>query len=236
MKNIHRINGNIYITSDEEITEFQNNIWVYNNGKVWLWQNTMALISNNKPRKIILTTDQDLIKDGVQSIDDTFLEWFVKNPSCEEVEVELFPKFSNKLYGIILPKEEPKQEIMKNILGTEENLELFNENGIKIYEYFKYPFGYSEEFTYDSNGNVLTLKNSKGYSYEYTRDSNGNELTYKDSDGVSRGFDIPEYTTEEVYNLLEQSMKDCHLWELEEHYSGDYKNLKEWFEQFKKKQ
>jgi hypothetical protein len=43
------------------------------------------------------------------------------------------------------------------------------------------------------------------------------------------------YSEEEVYNLLEQSMKDCHLWELEEHYSGDYKNLKEWFEQFKKK-
>ena len=37
--------------------------------------------------KIILTTDQDLIKDGVQAIDDDFLEWFVKNPSCEEVEV-----------------------------------------------------------------------------------------------------------------------------------------------------
>jgi hypothetical protein len=36
--------------------------------------------------KIILTTDQDLIKDGVQAIDDEFLEWFVKNPSCEEVE------------------------------------------------------------------------------------------------------------------------------------------------------
>ena len=43
------------------------------------------------------------------------------------------------------------------------------------------------------------------------------------------------YSEEEVYNLLEQAMKDCHLWELEEHYSGDYKNLKEWFEQFKKK-
>jgi flavorubredoxin len=37
--------------------------------------------------KIILTTDGDLIKDGVQSIDDEFLEWFVENPSCEEVEV-----------------------------------------------------------------------------------------------------------------------------------------------------
>jgi|LakMenE18May11ns_1017448.scaffolds.fasta_scaffold9861931_2 hypothetical protein len=39
-------------------------------------------------KKIILTTDQDLIKDGVQAIDDTFLKWFVNNPSCEEVEVE----------------------------------------------------------------------------------------------------------------------------------------------------
>jgi len=36
--------------------------------------------------KIILTTDLDLIKDGVQAIDDEFLEWFVKNPSCEFTE------------------------------------------------------------------------------------------------------------------------------------------------------
>jgi hypothetical protein len=77
---------NIYITSDEEISGLENNIWVYNNGRVWLWENTMALRSNNKPKKIILTTDQDLFKDGVQAIDDEFLEWFVKNPSCESVE------------------------------------------------------------------------------------------------------------------------------------------------------
>jgi hypothetical protein len=38
--------------------------------------------------KIILTTDQDLIKDGVQAIDDEFLEWFVNNTSCEEVEIK----------------------------------------------------------------------------------------------------------------------------------------------------
>jgi hypothetical protein len=31
---------------------------------------------------IILTTDGDLIDDGVQAIDDEFLEWFVKNPIC----------------------------------------------------------------------------------------------------------------------------------------------------------
>ena len=91
---------------------------------------------------------------------------------------------------------------MKNILGTEENLELFDENGIKVYEYYKYPSGYSEEFTYDSNGNELTYKNSSGYSYECTYDSNGKVLTYKNSDGVRRGFDIPEYTMEELVNKL----------------------------------
>jgi len=66
---------------------------------------------------------------------------------------------------------------MKNILETEDNLNLFNENGVKVYEYYKY---------------------LDGYSLEFTRDSNGNIITYKDSDGVSRGFDIPEYTMEEV--------------------------------------
>ena len=71
-------------------------------------------------QKIILTTDQDLIKDGVQAIDDEFLEWFVKNPSCEEVEIEnVYDKFLNgdkrsvsdfrKKYKINIPKEEPKQ-------------------------------------------------------------------------------------------------------------------------------
>ena len=65
---------------------------------------------------------------------------------------------------------------MKNILGTEENLNLFNENGIRVYEYYKY---------------------LDGYSLEFTRDPNGNIITYKDSDGVSRGFD-KTYTLEEV--------------------------------------
>jgi hypothetical protein len=77
---------NINITNDSEIKEgdwvlFKNN-WIKkcNNEEE-------AEIYNNDDRifKIILTTDQDLIKDGVQAIDNEFLEWFVKNPSCEEV-------------------------------------------------------------------------------------------------------------------------------------------------------
>jgi hypothetical protein len=114
----------IYITSDEEITGFENNIWVIKGERILLWQNTMALVSNNKPKKIILTTDQDLIEDGVQAIDDNFLEWFVKNPSCEFVEIERLEdgKYIDRFadgtikegiyenYKIIIPKEEPKQD------------------------------------------------------------------------------------------------------------------------------
>ena len=63
-------------------------------------------------KKIILTTDPDLIKDGVQAIDDDFLEWFVKNPSCEGVDVynDKSVGYEYDHYAIIIPQEEPKQQ------------------------------------------------------------------------------------------------------------------------------
>ena len=112
---------------------------------------------------------------------------------------------------------------MKNILGTTENLTLFDKDGRLLYNFYKGSDGYNYERTYDSNGKVLTFKDSTGYSYESTYDSNGNELTYKNSTGVSceytydsdgreltyknstgftRGFDIPEYTMEELVQKL----------------------------------
>jgi len=90
------INLNIYITSDEEIKEGYVNHIEYGICKVlsiktaFIECETSSGIKMLFPlhcKKIIATTDQDLIKDGVQSIDDAFLEWFVKNPSCEMVEV-----------------------------------------------------------------------------------------------------------------------------------------------------
>ena len=77
-------NQNIYITNDETIKEGD---WfmIFTNKKPVAPSKAGLFDSNCK--KIILTTDRDLIADGVQAIDDTFLEWFVKNPSCESVEV-----------------------------------------------------------------------------------------------------------------------------------------------------
>lgn len=123
VKNLHFVNDfiddyqNIYITSDEEIKEGD---WVYNNKENIVEQITsktqlIFVLEENKEnqtfKKIILTTDQDLIKDGVQAINDKFLEWFVKNPSCESVEMDLLKRgiYDEYKYNIVIPKEEPKQ-------------------------------------------------------------------------------------------------------------------------------
>lgn len=89
--------------------------------------------------KIILTTNQDLIKDGVQAIDDEFLEWFVKNPNCEEVEVikegykknGMIDEATSYKYKIIIPKEEPKQETLEQ--AAEKWL---NEDGFNVYNHY----------------------------------------------------------------------------------------------------
>jgi hypothetical protein len=108
---------NIYITSDEEIKE--EDFYLYCNQVTKRFRkNTRAEYPYPNYQKIILTTDQDLIAGGVQAIDDEFLEWFVKNPSCEMVEVEKDEFYSKKAfiegkdaitfkYEIIIPKEEP---------------------------------------------------------------------------------------------------------------------------------
>jgi hypothetical protein len=122
-------NQNIYITNDEEIKDG----WSYDR-----MMKSVNKTDNVYSSKIILTTDEDLIKDGIQAIPDEFLEWFVKNPSCEEVNVEskltvkengiqelmkdkYYQQFPEELpncvfinhYKIIIPKEEPKQETIE---------------------------------------------------------------------------------------------------------------------------
>jgi hypothetical protein len=118
---------NIYITSDEKIKEGD---YVYRDSGI-VFKMTQELLEyyesrkdkdTHKRYKIILTTDQDLIKDDVRAINDTFLEWFVKNTSCESVEVDSWSDdldgYWLKKYKIIIPSEEPKQELPK--VGTKE--------------------------------------------------------------------------------------------------------------------
>ena len=123
---------NLYITSDEEIKEGDK--WIYNihwNKPKKIEEDWVLKILNESSNtfKIILTTDQDLIEDGVQDIDDEFLEWFVKNPSCEEIEIgdwfnEILSCCRSKeechcnKKRIIIPKEELKQELLPDFKIT----------------------------------------------------------------------------------------------------------------------
>jgi hypothetical protein len=138
-------NYNIYITSDEEIKDGD---WCIDDIED-VFKIEGLKYFRKFCKKIILTTDQDLIKDGVQAIDDEFLEWFVKNPSCEEVEVReievedyvgfaghtSYPTF-HKEYTIIIPKEQPKQEtleeVAERIVKSKVGLHYFgNENSLE---------------------------------------------------------------------------------------------------------
>jgi hypothetical protein len=111
MKNIHKINNNIYITSDEEIKMDDWYLDDTNSVRQAITECESYWTHRKKYQKIILTTDEDLIKDGIQPIDEEFLEWFVKNPSCEFVEIIPSEFLADKvIYEINIPQEEPKQE------------------------------------------------------------------------------------------------------------------------------
>ena len=113
-----RTNQHIYITSDEKTLPRKGD-WYLGHPlytSIHRWHTDVSKIDGRNVwiNKIILTTDQDLI--GVQAIDDEFLEWFVKNPSCESVEVHelrFFNPDTNESghckWELIIPKEEDKQ-------------------------------------------------------------------------------------------------------------------------------
>jgi hypothetical protein len=118
----------IYITSNnfnkisDEGVHHNSGDWLLDTINNKIFQASINIISEDDIQKIILTTDQDLIKDCVQAIDIEFLEWFVKNPSCEEVFITndfeqvnqdnpILRGSTNVVhkYKIIIPKEEPKK-------------------------------------------------------------------------------------------------------------------------------
>ena len=116
-KNLGIFNQNIYITSDEEIKEGDYFIAysVTIDKKPYISCASEYKERKKEKGKIILTTDVDLIKDGVQAIDDEFLEWFVKNPSCDEVPIITTIVLNEATHKTNIGfenwrKEEPKQE------------------------------------------------------------------------------------------------------------------------------
>ena len=224
------INQNIYITSDEEIKGYGEVVFDIKNNKVVKWEHPIATTTPYF-KKIILTTDQDLINDGVQSIPDEFLQWYIKNPSCEEVEViieykdgygnwfkydkEFWDKRDNKpkfgtRYKIIIPKEEPctcknHDPYCCHIHGSCPTCVKKEEPKETLEEAAKkvYPNdGFKDEIWADM-GEVFREKFIEGAKWQQAQ----NKKLYSD---------------EEVLELL----RKAHFVE---------QNIDEWFEQFKKK-
>ena len=114
MRNIHKIKENIYITNDEEIKKGDWVLFMFD--EVTEIVKVTTILNNafdskegfgyglEYCKKIILTTDQDLITDGIQSIPNEFLEWFVRNPNCDNVQVYDEHEGSTALVFSYIPK------------------------------------------------------------------------------------------------------------------------------------
>jgi hypothetical protein len=217
----YMMNQHIYITSDEEIKGFD---WCYDKVLNIVFQTDNHTDFNyvnqtDNVFKIILTTDQDLIKDGLQAIDDKFLEWYVKNPSCEFVEVDRDEReIGNHLggvvieygdYKIIIPKEpKPIHQQIIDIVGGEDRFKEIA--GIKPKQETLEELGRFAERKY-----LERLNNYENCDF---------------SNGVIEGAKWQAermFSDEEVIDLLAKFRRETDF--------IPFKDILEWFKQFKKK-
>jgi hypothetical protein len=211
----------IYITSDEFIEEgdFGLNLSTKN---IVQYDGIKGLDSYYK--KIILTTDQYLITDGVQAIDDEFLEWFVKNPSCEFVEIRKYhsgilsdiSEITSSL-KIIIPKEEPKQETLTYTEAAKKEERIFNSTMMSKQETLEEA---AERLfsNFQKENPIIPIPKEdirpfklgfiKGAKWQQEQDKN-------------------KYSEEDVYHILCEHTAFL--------FAGGKSTLSEWFEQFKKK-
>ena len=182
----------IYITSDELTKEG----YMYDiDGDVGkAIGSDMKEFEGNK--KIILTTDLDLIADGVQAIDDEFLEWFIKNPSCELIEIQCRYNFyagqDLTHYKIIIPKEESKQSEIEQA-----SIELVQDGTIE---------GYYDTFAYyEKKGFVKGVEWQQKRSYS---EEEAGELVYNIIGEYAKeyGITIDGAKLNDLFNQLKKTI------------------------------
>jgi hypothetical protein len=215
---------NIYITSDEEIKVGD---WVFNPYTEYPYKADYKVVENFKQtkdfhiKKIILTTDQDLINDGVQAIDDDFLEWFVKNPSCDSVDIKTFRNPNGKIvcYKITIPQEEPK---------FEDSIE----NSINIMSIANSMFSKKEEPKQETLEEVAENYINKFYSHYVFKELL--KPIFIDAVKFQQEQDKNKYSEEEVLTHLNNLIKMPSS-ELDKFTNDTGLVTMKWFEQFKKK-
>jgi hypothetical protein len=216
---MYRKKFHIYITSDEQIKEGD---WIYNEERE---PSVIQCIGKGSLRgwiKIILTTDWSL--DGVQLIDDTFIEWFVKNPSCEEVKVEkvMLSKVEGtsmviSKYKIILPQEEAKQRAA-NYMALKGALDVKEET---LEEAAKIIFPHKPFVKVDIT-NKKREAFIEGYKLAQQRMYSEEEVIKAYHDAYHKGYTVGQKDAE-LHPLALTIANNIHI------------DRNKWFEQFKKK-
>ena len=244
-KNIYKIGKKLFITSDEEIKEgdyvVQINFEKTNTQVIKCETEFQTKIANSKDgsfskNKIILTTDSDLIKDGVQEINYTFLEWFVKNPSCEFVELKHIIKeyvddqdaygYDVNYYKIIIPKEDLKNPNNQEIMFHKESKEYFYED-IVDGEHKMVWLGKEEPKKDCFSLPNCTCKESNLDVIKGLCKICGNSIIHLGERVCVKSKQEKSYSEEEVWKLVNKLNETLNI--------GSDLTLEEWFEQFKKK-
>ena len=218
------VNQHIYITSDEKIKK--GDYWIYVcpiNGIDYGDDNNPIVKNNlnhtwfeklhdkNNYKKIIMTTDQDLIKDAVQEIPDEFLEWFVKNHTCKFVEVkQLLSNNGNAFFGykIILPKEKQKQ-LLSEMMQEDEKSGLYDETieqAAKNYRNSTVNTMYIEQGAFEE---CAKWQQKQMYSKQQVLElmKQAFEAGFKKSDTVESGLEPKETEQEINWILIKQNNK-----------------------------
>jgi len=206
-------NQHIYITSDEEI-KAGDYFWKPDCNMIFKAEYT----PHKGCQKIILTTDFTLAP-NVHKISDEFLEWFVKNPSCEGVEVEdtclevrvcdcaMNENCLKPGYTIIIPQEEPKKLVGERIMPLDnDNIEEEEETLEEIAE---------NELRKQDWDTTITLPFNGGYIEGFQQGAKWQQEQER------------MYSEEEVLSIIDKAF---HMYA-----SSHRHDAKEWFEQFKNK-
>ena len=217
-------NQHIYITNNSDIKEGD-----------WCLSKLNEVVRFGKKftaslyKKIILTTDQDLIKDGVQSIDDEFLEWFVKNPSCERVEVEKYHGINTSIAEV-------------NYIAGDGSLSWQGKNDLRDYKIIipteePNPLTVGKEFyeSADKNITVYRQETLEEVAEKWVFETNGHKWSNNDDtagDNFASFIAGAKWQAERMYS--EEDLLSA--FEAGMMFIGEDKgSFREWFEKFKKK-
>jgi len=142
--------------------------------------NRYVLSVHNDCKKVILTTDIDLIKNGVQAIDEEFIDWFIKSP--ERVSVRTIRKYENfsektnmfetSYYKTIIPQTlESKMEDFFDKTSVEDMIKKLEDLG----------------YTFESKEKMYTENDMKQYAWRCVANflsNNENKLESKLADVI----------------------------------------------------